>query len=204
MGAVDCARQELNVYRMKMLGAEVVPVHAGQKDAQGSRERSDARLGDERPQHALHSRHGLRRASVSGDGAKFSAHHRRRSARADFGKGKASAGFAHRVCRRRLETPSDFFIRFWPTNPCKWSAWKPADSVSDRSSTRHGFKAARSACCRARAVIFCRMRTARSNPRTASAPDWITPPSGRNTRCCTMKSAWNTPTLPTTKRLKHL
>jgi tryptophan synthase beta chain len=31
MGAVDCRRQELNVYRMKMLGAEVVPVHAGQK-----------------------------------------------------------------------------------------------------------------------------------------------------------------------------
>ena len=31
MGAVDCKRQELNVYRMKMLGAEVVPVHAGQR-----------------------------------------------------------------------------------------------------------------------------------------------------------------------------
>jgi len=31
MGAVDCERQILNVYRMKMLGAEVVPVHAGQK-----------------------------------------------------------------------------------------------------------------------------------------------------------------------------
>jgi len=31
VGAVDCKRQELNVYRMKMLGAEVVPVHAGQK-----------------------------------------------------------------------------------------------------------------------------------------------------------------------------
>jgi len=31
MGAVDCARQELNVYRMKMLGSEVVPVQAGQK-----------------------------------------------------------------------------------------------------------------------------------------------------------------------------
>src|SRR5580658_9666825 len=31
MGAVDCLRQELNVYRMKMLGAEVVPVHVGQK-----------------------------------------------------------------------------------------------------------------------------------------------------------------------------
>jgi tryptophan synthase beta chain len=31
MGAVDCARQELNVYRMKMLGAEVVSVKAGQQ-----------------------------------------------------------------------------------------------------------------------------------------------------------------------------
>lgn len=31
MGAVDCERQSLNVYRMKMLGATVVPVHAGQK-----------------------------------------------------------------------------------------------------------------------------------------------------------------------------
>ena len=31
MGAVDCKRQALNVYRMKMLGAEVVPVKAGQQ-----------------------------------------------------------------------------------------------------------------------------------------------------------------------------
>jgi len=31
MGAVDCDRQRLNVFRMRMLGAEVVPVHAGQK-----------------------------------------------------------------------------------------------------------------------------------------------------------------------------
>src|SRR5438045_9328482 len=31
MGAVDCERQELNVYRMKMLGAEVAPVKAVQQ-----------------------------------------------------------------------------------------------------------------------------------------------------------------------------
>jgi tryptophan synthase beta chain len=31
MGSVDCERQALNVFRMKMLGAEVVPVNAGQK-----------------------------------------------------------------------------------------------------------------------------------------------------------------------------
>src|SRR5262245_36330834 len=31
MGEVDCERQKLNVFRMKMLGADVVPVTAGQK-----------------------------------------------------------------------------------------------------------------------------------------------------------------------------
>jgi tryptophan synthase beta chain len=31
MGAVDCERQALNVFRMRMLGAEVVPVKAGQQ-----------------------------------------------------------------------------------------------------------------------------------------------------------------------------
>src|SRR4026209_123337 len=31
MGEVDCERQALNVFRMKMLGADVVPVTAGQK-----------------------------------------------------------------------------------------------------------------------------------------------------------------------------
>ena len=31
MGEVDCERQALNVYRMKLLGAEVVPVKAGQR-----------------------------------------------------------------------------------------------------------------------------------------------------------------------------
>ncbi|ANB14479.1 tryptophan synthase TRP5 [Sugiyamaella lignohabitans] len=31
MGAEDCRRQALNVFRMKLLGAEVVPVHAGTK-----------------------------------------------------------------------------------------------------------------------------------------------------------------------------
>jgi tryptophan synthase beta chain len=31
MGALDCERQALNVYRMRMLGAEVIPVRAGQQ-----------------------------------------------------------------------------------------------------------------------------------------------------------------------------
>src|SRR6266498_2474016 len=36
MGAVDCERQCLNVFRMKMLGAEVISVKAGQKTLKGS------------------------------------------------------------------------------------------------------------------------------------------------------------------------
>jgi tryptophan synthase beta chain len=50
-------------------------------DAEGSHQRSHARLGHQHPHHALHPRHGLWRASVSGDGAEFPARHRRRSAR---------------------------------------------------------------------------------------------------------------------------
>ncbi len=65
MGEVDMERQALNVARMKFLGAKVVPVTAGQAHAEGSGERSDARLGHECPHHALHPRHRARLASVS-------------------------------------------------------------------------------------------------------------------------------------------
>ena len=45
MGAVDVERQKPNVFRMKLLGAEVVPVHVGLAHAQGRDERGAARLG---------------------------------------------------------------------------------------------------------------------------------------------------------------
>ena len=48
MGAVDVERQALNVWRMRLLGADVVPVRLGQRDAQGRGQRSDARVGRER------------------------------------------------------------------------------------------------------------------------------------------------------------
>ena len=49
MGAEDMARQALNVFRMRLLGAEVRSVDARQPDAQGRDQRGDARLGGERP-----------------------------------------------------------------------------------------------------------------------------------------------------------
>ena len=49
MGAVDMQRQALNVYRMRLLGAEVRRRDRGSEDAEGSHQRGDARLGDQRP-----------------------------------------------------------------------------------------------------------------------------------------------------------
>ena len=45
MGERDIERQELNVFRMRMLGAEVVPVTQRQPHPQGRRHRGDAALG---------------------------------------------------------------------------------------------------------------------------------------------------------------
>ena len=87
MGAVDCERQALNVHRMKMLGAEVVPVQAGQ---QTLKEAINEAMRDwvthVRTTHYILG-HRLWRASLSADGPEFPAHHRRRSAPADPGKG---------------------------------------------------------------------------------------------------------------------
>ena len=48
MGATDVERQKPNVFRMKLLGAEVKPVTSGASHAEGRDERGDARLGRQR------------------------------------------------------------------------------------------------------------------------------------------------------------
>jgi tryptophan synthase beta chain len=48
MGTEDMARQSLNVFRMRLLGAEVVEVTAGSRTLAGRHQRGDARLGDQR------------------------------------------------------------------------------------------------------------------------------------------------------------
>ena len=48
MGAVDVERQALNVFRMRLLGAEVVHGRVGQPNAQGRGQRGAARLGRDR------------------------------------------------------------------------------------------------------------------------------------------------------------
>ena len=68
MGEVDTQRQALNVARMQLLGAEVIPVDVGFADAQGRDQRGDPRLGGQRRPHRLLLRHGRRSAPVPGDG----------------------------------------------------------------------------------------------------------------------------------------
>ena len=57
MGEVDTQRQALNVARMRLLGAEVVPVTTGLAHPQGRDQRGAARLGHQRRDHQLHLRH---------------------------------------------------------------------------------------------------------------------------------------------------
>ena len=88
MGATDIERQKPNVFRMKLLGAEVRPVTAGAgtlKDAMNEALRYWVAnvhdtfyiIGTGRP------------APLPHDGARFSVHHRRRSQRTNDGAGRA-------------------------------------------------------------------------------------------------------------------
>ena len=78
MGEEDTDRQALNVARMRMLGAEVVPVTDRHPDAEGRDQRGDAGLGDQRGHHPLRDRLGDGAAPVPDAGARLPAGHRRR------------------------------------------------------------------------------------------------------------------------------
>ena len=68
MGEVDVERQALNVFRMRLLGAEVEAVHVGEPHAQGRRQRGDAGLGGHGAERLLLPRVGHGPAPLSVDG----------------------------------------------------------------------------------------------------------------------------------------
>ncbi len=76
MGAVDVERQKPNVFRMKLLGAEVVAGKLGRRHAEGRDERRHARLGRECARHLLHHRHRRRAAPLPRHGAGLPVRHR--------------------------------------------------------------------------------------------------------------------------------
>ena len=137
MGAVDVERQALNVWRMRLLGAEVVPVESGSatlKDAVNDAMREWVASVET---HALLPRLGDGPAPVPVDGARVPARRRRRGARgsaasmldgadpdlvvACVGGGSNAIGHLRRVPRHRRRGSS---------------AWKPAGSGS--RSGHHG------------------------------------------------------------------
>ena len=70
MGVEDMRRQRPNVFRMRLLGAEVRGGHLGLLHAEGCDQRSDARLG-EQPRLVLPARFGARATPLPDDGARL-------------------------------------------------------------------------------------------------------------------------------------
>ena len=153
MGAVDVARQQPNVLRMKALGAEVRPVESGAKtlkDAMNEALRDWVTNVDE---HVLLHRHGRRPASLSDDGARLPMRDRRRDARADAGGRRPAAGFADRLHRRRLQRHGPV-----PSVPrrhrrSRSTASRRPVTASRPACTRRRSPAAGPACCTATAPI---------------------------------------------------
>ncbi len=69
MGAVDVERQRPNVFRMKLLGAEVVSVASGAGTLKDAMNEAMRGLGRQCGGHVLSHWHGGGAAPVSGDGA---------------------------------------------------------------------------------------------------------------------------------------
>ena len=103
MGAEDVERQELNVFRMELMGATRRAGRERRADAQGCDQRSAARLVGELRDHPLSARHGGRAASLSDDGARIPAGDRQGGARADHRADRAPARCGGRLRRRRVE-----------------------------------------------------------------------------------------------------
>ena len=96
-------RQALNVFRMRLMGAEGRPGDERHAHAQGRDQRGDSRLGHERRGHALHHRLGRRAGAVSAHGARLPVGDRPRGARADAGARGPAARDRRRLRRRRLQ-----------------------------------------------------------------------------------------------------
>ena len=83
MGEEDMRRQRLNVFRMRLLGAEVVGVSSGSRTLKDAISEAMRDWVTNRRDHSLPARLGARRSPLSDDGARFPSGHRGRSPGAD-------------------------------------------------------------------------------------------------------------------------
>jgi len=201
MGAVDCERQALNVSRMKMLGAEVVPVKAGQQTLKEAiNEAMRDWVTNVRGTHYIL-------------GTVYGAHPYPLMVR-NFQR--VIGDEARRQILEKEDRLPDFLIAcvgggsnamglFYPfleDEAVKMVGVEAGAKASRRASMRRAFKAARSACCKAHARSFYRTSSARSNSRTVYPRAWTMRPWGPNTPGCATKNASITLMPRTTKPLK--
>ena len=151
MGAVDCERQALNVFRMKMLGAEVVSVKAGQ---QTLKEAINEAMRDwvtnvRNTHYILGTAYGAHPypmmvrnfQRVIGD-----------EARGRFWRRKSGCPTCWSPASAAARTPSDCSIRSSRTRAVRMVGVEAGgEGIKPGAGTRRGSRAARSACCRARA-----------------------------------------------------
>ena len=184
MGAVDIERQAPNVARMELLGAKVIAVQAGTADPEGRAQRGAARLGDERPRHALRPRQRRRSPSVPLDGAGVPERDRHtRRARSAWRASDASR-MPWSPAWAVAPTPSASSAPSSRIPPSSWSRWKPQGRDWRAAGTARPSHAGRPACCTARAATSCRTRTDRWRRHTPSARDSTIPASDPSSRTC--------------------
>ena len=114
MGEEDIRRQKLNVFNMKMLGAEVRPVTSGSRTLRDAINEAMRDWMASRRNDALHHRLGRRAASVPADRPRFPIGHRPRDDRAIAGRNSAgcrtssspasAAAATRRACSIRSST----------------------------------------------------------------------------------------------------
>ena len=199
MGTTDVERQQPNVFRMKLLGAEVVPVSSGAgtlKDAMNDAMRDwVANVADTYyligTVAGPHPYPAMVRDFQSVIGTEARAQMLAAEGRlpdvvvAAIGGGSNAMGLFHPF----LDDPG---VRWW--------GWRRPGAAWTPTSTPPACPAAGLACCMATAPTCCRMRTGRSPKRIASAPGWTILASGRSIRGCMRSGGWSMSPPPTRRR----
>ena len=180
MGEVDTQRQALNVARMKLLGAEVVPVTSGSRtlkdainealrDWVASVDHTAYLFGTAAGPHPFPS---LVRSFVRGIGDE---------ARAQCLELTGGLPDAVTACVGGGSNAIGLFAGFVDDLEVRIYGFEAGERASTRPGTPPRSMPARSGCCTAHAPTSCRTRTDRPWSRTRSPPASTTPGSGRST-----------------------
>ena len=180
MGEMDIARQAPNVFRMKLLGAEVRPGILRLAHPQGRHQRSHSRLGGQRAIDLLHHRLRGGHAPLPDDGARLSIGHRERSPRAML---DAIGGLPDAVvaCVGGGSNAMGIFYPFLQDTEVELVGVEAAGHGLASGKHAASLTAERLACCTGRGRTSCRTSTARCRRPTPSPPGSTTPVSAPST-----------------------